>query len=309
MKNLIKIVQLFQIRVFFLILLCLNFSCESKTAKVLEWIGDHKGEKFNEDHLSELKSKFGEPEIILGGYDDYVESESYMRIFFLGPYFESEEGKKLFAEAGTYEKKYPNGKKYEEIYLRRVNEKSNGSRFSMHELYRSIKNKFPDYSHNKISWMIQSEIGGYLWRHYEGIVSNVNDIHYKFNTGEENWIGYGVDPDLNKQNLKDFKVNTFYSVVVTSDGSISGNYGEGESCITENSKLDFENYVIGNWESFGSARFMFRSDGTYSFNSRLNKVTGEWWIACDGKLITSYNPDIKITDSGLLLGETLYTKS
>ena len=120
-----------------------------------------------------------------------------------------------------------------------------------------------------------------------------------------------------KTNIVDFKVKVFNDVIVSKEGKILPSSGSSYK-ITEDSKKDLEKRIVGvDWvyKSGGKiiAAIKYSKDGTYRYTTSMFggiSKQGNWYINNDGGIdATNQDQEVKIVNSGIQFGETVYVKN
>jgi len=310
-------------------------ACANGPEDFSNWLTENQGKPLSPELMEDLISEFGTPIDTLRGED--LEIEAYSRYLFLGPHFTIEEGKALFEQARM------ENEKLFAAYTARCAESSNDLnsncpeweefKYAWEELITKYSNLYDSLTQNK-----KTTLGTFLTAYkarfpglpenqyldslrafqFRGItdyeINQINETRYSFISQASVSYNSVYGDGSTDEDLRDFKVDVYNDLVILGDGTIAGESIIGSSyCITDDSKKEVENHLIGTWnyESGGvSGSYTFNEDGTYSYSSSLFDIykEGEWWINCSGGLQDSYGVSKQITNSGILVGETLYTK-
>lgn len=310
-------------------------SCSTGQEDFSKWITENQGKPMTPELMEDLISEFGDPIDTLRGED--VEIEVYSSHLFLGPHFGIEEGNALFEQekieleklfsdyttlcAASSSDLNSNCPEWEEFkmaweafdlkYANLYDSLTQGKKTTLGTFLAAYKNRYPGLQENQYLDSLRAF-------EFRGIssyqIDQLKETRYSFvaqsSVSYLSVYGDGSSDD----DARDFKVDLYNEVVVLGDGTISGETVMGSSyCITDESKADLENHLLGTWnyDSGGTtASFTFNQDGTYSYSSSMFDIykEGEWWINCSGELQNSYGDNHKLTKSGILAGETLYTK-
>jgi hypothetical protein len=310
-------------------------SCTPDDQKFTNWIMENQGKEFTPELMDELVSEFGEPIDTIRGED--AELMVYSTYLFYGPYFTLELGDSLHKqERKEYDElfsKYTSlcqesnssldsncpvwqefmttldahDAKYISIYENGSGEKTT----TLGAFLTAYKSKFPGLAEDEYLKRLRTS-------YFKGItdvqIDEIKTTRYQF-IGQSS-VSYASihDEEQSEYSPRDFKVDIFKEIIVLGDGTISSELPLGtEYCITDDSKKELEDHMIGTWrfESGGTnASFTFNSDGTYQYASSLFNINeeGKWWINCTGELENSKGNIHVITNKGILAGETLYTK-
>lgn len=309
-------------------------SCSNGAEDFSKWTSENQGKPMTPELMEDLISKFGNPIDTLRGAD--VEIEVYSSHLFLGPHFGIEEGKalfeqeridreKLFAEYTSLCATYDAGlnsdcpewetfkmawEEFDLNYANLYDSLTQGKKTTLGTFLEAYQKRYPGLPENQYLDSLRAfEFRGIA--DYQ--IDQLKETRYSFIS--QSSVSYlSVYGDGSEEDAMDFKVDLYNEVVVLGDGTIGGDAVLGSSyCITDASKADLENHLLGTWtyESGGTtASFTFNQDGTYSYSSSMFDIykEGEWWINCSGELQNSYGDNHVLTKSGILAGETLYTK-
>lgn len=336
MKRLTTLVSL-------LIIVALS-GCSKSSEDFNKWIREHKGKKFTAELMQELISTYGNPIDSSSGSD--VEVRGFDNAFFLGPAFETEEGKRLYQEAEAEwdrlyaywtEKMNRSGEEqgissefyfsdmnnnwsdwvtardeYYNKYANLYNEKASINSFTLGEFLKAYQKKYPELSMTQCIDSIKSfKFAGVG----EMELANIQNKTYSFSV--EKSVSYKRTFGKEKEDIKDFEVDLTSELTILGDGTI-GDVSYGTSyCITEDSKNDLKKKVIGDWvyKSGGEVvgAFKFNEDGTYRMSNNMfggMSKEGKWSINCSGEIdATKQNTNLTLTEDGLSVGETTYKKN
>jgi hypothetical protein len=131
---------------------------------------------------------------------------------------------------------------------------------------------------------------------------------------------FGFENREKGDDYKDFKIYLTSVVYKLKNGTVdkpmaSSDNGHG---ITEDSKTEFENILIGEWvcRDYSQkiiAKLNYFKNGTYTYSTTLlggiNKK-GKWRINRDGEIVsTNQDGNMTITNSGIRIGSTIYKKN
>ena len=310
-------------------------ACSNGSEDFTNWIIENQGKPMSPELMEDLISEFGTPLDTLRGED--VEIEFYSSYLFLGPHLGVEEGKalfeqermenaKLFADytalcAESTSELNSNCLYYEEFknLLIQKNEKyaalydsiSKKQKTTMGTFLAGYKAKFPGLTEEQYLDSLRAfELPGIS--DYQ--IDQFKETRYSFISQASVSYASVFGGSSSSDDDRDFKVDVYNDIVVLENGTISSETPNGSAyCITDDSKEELENHLVGTWEfeSGGtSASYTINEDGTFSFTSSLFDIykEGQWWINCSGELENSYGDNLEITNSGILAGETLYTK-
>ena len=119
-----------------------------------------------------------------------------------------------------------------------------------------------------------------------------------------------------KEDIKDFKIEVSKEIEVLKDGTIKMTPGSSYR-ITDESRNELKKMIVGvDWVyKTGNnliAAIKYSDDGTYRYSTKMFggiSKQGTWRINNDGEIDAS-NQDgvIKITNSGIRIGSTVYVK-
>jgi hypothetical protein len=217
-------------------------------------------------------------------------------------------------------------KKWETIYF----EKGGRKTLKFSELVNSYHKKFPDLNLNQcidsLTETGKNTFGVQYKTEYYGkpreLNFNTRDTGFLFLT--EKSVSYkkifGADSPNKGDDYKDFKIYLTSVVYKLSNGiidmpiaDVNATYG-----ITEDSKIEFENILIGEWvyRDYSQkivAKLNYFKNGSYTYSTSLfggiNKE-GNWKINRDGEIVsTNQDGNVTITNSGIIVGSTIYVKN
>lgn len=329
---------------FFYSIIVLSFmGCSSGEKTFIKWVQQNQGKKLTPELMEDITKKFGAPTDTTRSSDIVI--EDFNKALFLGPVYETEEGKKLYQEVNTgwnsfytYWESYMNKtgeeqdlgesgfssanehwneftsakdaffEKYENIY----NAKAKNQKVTLGEFFSSYQKKYPTLTINQCIDSIKNF--GFAGIH-ESYIENLLVTNYSFLV--EKSVSYKKFMEKNKENIKDFKINILNEFIVLGDGTIKESSGSSY-IITDDSRKEFQklvsdvDWVYKTGETLYGA-IKFSKDGTYRYSTRMFggiSKQGQWWINNDGEIeATNQDSNIQITNSGLRIGETLYTKN
>jgi hypothetical protein len=320
-------------KIFFLsIFILLLYSCSSKDDSFKEWITERGGTKFETSDMDFLINEFGNP-IDTINLSDTKKLKFQNEKFFWGPSFNKNEsienigkyrekinqlkewmtvsGRKHGDSPENYLSSYnPNWERYKDKlnelydeYKIIYNKKTGGRDITFTEFVNSFKNKFPKYSLTQCKDSVSNFLNLNDFRKKE-----FTSITYRFVTDDNE----SYHKRYGNKNLRNFQVLIYRDLTINNDGTIDENTYNDSFCINESSKEDLMEYVIGDWV-YGDlmSTFKFMKDGTYSYNSKLFKISlsGRWWIDCSGEIVRNdQNSTLKVTNEGIMSGTTLYKK-
>ena len=287
------------------------YSCSSGEKDFMKWGKQNNGKMFTAEIMNDLISKFGPVVDTVIQYD--YDNNQWDYAFFLGPDFDSTKGKELFYNARSEggDSLY----KWEKIYF------ENGGRETLKfsELVNFYQKKFPNLNLDQCIDSLKI-IGKYNFLIPEDF--SIRDTGFLFLT--EKSVSYkkifGFENREKGDDYKDFKIYLTSVVYKLKNGTVdkpmaSSDNGHG---ITEDSKTEFENILIGEWacRDYSQkiiAKLNYFKNGTYTYSTTLlggiNKK-GNWRINRDGEIVsTNQDGNMTITNSGIRIGSTIYKKN
>lgn len=306
------------------------YSCSSKDDSFKKWINERGGTKFESNDMDFLVDEFGTP-IDTINLSDSKKLRFQNENFFWGPSFNKNESLEIIKnyrkkinelnewmaisgrENGDTPDNYlssynPNWESYKDKLNELYNEfkiiydkKTGGRDVTYTELVNSFKEKFPKYSLKQCNDSVS-------------VFLNLDDfskkeftsITYRFVTVEKE----SYHKIYGNTNLRNFEISLCRDLTIKNDGTIEKNIYSNSFCITKSSKEDLKEYIIGDWvygDVMGAYKFM--EDGTYSMSNSFTSKRGKWWIDCSGEIVCSeQNSNLKVTNEGIMSGETLYKK-
>ena len=303
---------------------------------------------FTNDHLNYLIRTFGEPVDVKTPKDSkkfgYINMSSFWAPFFdrdeslkIIDEFkinEKQYRQKLFdwlrktgpvsSENRNWESYKSKMEKFYEKYKNLYENKSEGKKIHIIEIFESYCKKNPEKSLKE-----NLEEFKYLFRRDDsGYSTGVGDINsltatvYKFKTQEKSSLLRYYEQG---EKRKDFEIDLFRTLTISVDGKVKNDSEYNSSfCITDQSRSEIKKLLTngtGDWINGqkgnvqGSYRFFdngqYRMANIYSpkANGLPQPTIGDWWINCSGEIVCSKQPDnMIITESGILNGQSLYTK-
>lgn len=325
-----------------------NFSDDSSKDNLFVEFQLNKSDSiFTNDDLTYLIKTFGEP-IEIRTPEDSKKFGYINKYSFWSPFFNKDESLEIIEEYNSNYEQYRleqqkwlrktgplssqnrnwesyklKMNKFSDRYKNFYIEKSKGEELQLYKIIESYMKKNPEKSYA----IVLEEFEDFFRLDDNGYRTGINvykltNTVYTFKTQEKvSLLKYYRD----NTNRKDFEIDEFRTLKVTGNGIILNDSDYNSSfCITDQSRSEIKKLLTegtGDWilgqKGNVQGSYKFSNNGEYRmtniYSPKVNGLPqptiGDWWINCSGEIVCSKQQDeMIITKSGILNGQTLYTK-